>query len=176
MANSGKFSCSKRTKHIKNRYFMIKDKIGRGEIISNISPRKICGQIKHQGTTRQLILQDARALDGCVRRLQRRRRTPKHARRPVAARSTGVRYFSRGTGPAAQGRGNAYVDGSSKEKPPERYKEDASHSGGVATAFDDKTNQAVIFSSQECGGGQWQCPGSRGQCPAYVRKGRAHRT
>ena len=33
MAINGQFSCSKRTKHIKNRYFMIKDKIGRGEVI-----------------------------------------------------------------------------------------------------------------------------------------------
>ena len=38
MANNGKFSCSKRTKHIKNRYFMIKDKIGRGEIVIQYCP------------------------------------------------------------------------------------------------------------------------------------------
>ena len=33
MAKNGRFSCSKRTKHIKNRYFMIKDKVGKGEVI-----------------------------------------------------------------------------------------------------------------------------------------------
>ena len=33
MATNGRFSCSRHTKHIKNRYFMIKDKIGKGEII-----------------------------------------------------------------------------------------------------------------------------------------------
>ena len=38
MATNGKFSCSKRTKHILNRYFMIKDKIGRGEIIIQYCP------------------------------------------------------------------------------------------------------------------------------------------
>ena len=38
MATNGKFSCSKRTKHILNRYFMIKDKIGRGEIIIKYCP------------------------------------------------------------------------------------------------------------------------------------------
>ena len=38
MANNRKFSCSKRTKHIKNRYFMIKDIIGRGEIVIQYCP------------------------------------------------------------------------------------------------------------------------------------------
>ena len=38
MANNGQFSCSKRTKHIKNRYFMIKDKIGKGEVIIQYFP------------------------------------------------------------------------------------------------------------------------------------------
>ena len=38
MASNGRFSCSKRTKHIKNRYFMIKDKIGKGEIIIQYCP------------------------------------------------------------------------------------------------------------------------------------------
>ena len=38
MATNGKFSCSKRTKHIKNRYFMIKDKISRGEIVIQYCP------------------------------------------------------------------------------------------------------------------------------------------
>ena len=38
MATNGQFSCSKRTKHIKNRYFMIKDKIGKGEIIIQYCP------------------------------------------------------------------------------------------------------------------------------------------
>ena len=33
MAKNGQLSCSKRTKHIKNIYFMIKDKIGKGEVI-----------------------------------------------------------------------------------------------------------------------------------------------
>ena len=33
MAKNDQFSCSKRTKHIKNRYFMIKDKIGKREVI-----------------------------------------------------------------------------------------------------------------------------------------------
>ena len=32
MANNGRFSCSKRTKHIKNRYFMIRYKIEKGEV------------------------------------------------------------------------------------------------------------------------------------------------
>ena len=38
MATNGRFSCSKRTKHIKNRYFVIKDKIGKGEIIIQYQP------------------------------------------------------------------------------------------------------------------------------------------
>ena len=38
MATNGRFSCSKRTKHIKNRYFMIKDKVGKGEIIIQYCP------------------------------------------------------------------------------------------------------------------------------------------
>ena len=38
MANNGRFSCSKRTKHIKNRYFMIKYKIGKGEVIVQYCP------------------------------------------------------------------------------------------------------------------------------------------
>ena len=38
MATDGRFSCSKRTKHIKNRYFMIKDKIGKGEVIIQYCP------------------------------------------------------------------------------------------------------------------------------------------
>ena len=38
MATTGQFSCSKRTKHIKNRYFMIKDKIGKGEVIIQYCP------------------------------------------------------------------------------------------------------------------------------------------
>ena len=38
MAKNGRFSCSKRTKHIKNRYFMIKDKIGKGEVIIQYFP------------------------------------------------------------------------------------------------------------------------------------------
>ena len=38
MASNGRFSCTKRTKHIKNRYFMIKDKIGRGEVIIQYCP------------------------------------------------------------------------------------------------------------------------------------------
>ena len=33
MAKNGQFSCSKRTKNIKNIYFMIKDKVGKGEVI-----------------------------------------------------------------------------------------------------------------------------------------------
>ena len=33
MATKGRFSCSKRTKHIKNRYSIIKDKVEKGEII-----------------------------------------------------------------------------------------------------------------------------------------------
>ena len=42
MAKNGRFSCSKRTKHIKNRYFMIKDKIGKGEIIIQYCPHITC--------------------------------------------------------------------------------------------------------------------------------------
>ena len=38
MAKNGRFSCSKRTKYIKNRYFMIKDKIGKGEVIIQYCP------------------------------------------------------------------------------------------------------------------------------------------
>jgi len=38
MASNGRFSCTKRTKHIKNRYFMINDKIGRGEVIIQYCP------------------------------------------------------------------------------------------------------------------------------------------
>ena len=38
MATNGRFSCSKRTKHIKNRYFMIKDKVGKGEVIIHYCP------------------------------------------------------------------------------------------------------------------------------------------
>ena len=33
MAKNGQFSCSKRTKHINDINFMIKDKIGKGEVI-----------------------------------------------------------------------------------------------------------------------------------------------
>ena len=33
LAKNGRFSSSKGTKHIKNRYFMIKDKIGKDEIV-----------------------------------------------------------------------------------------------------------------------------------------------
>ena len=38
MATNGRFSSTKRTKHINNRYFMIKDKIGRGEVIIQYCP------------------------------------------------------------------------------------------------------------------------------------------
>eukprot|EP00957_Ditylum_brightwellii_P113893 8682775-Ditylum_brightwellii.AAC.1 len=38
MANNGRFACTKRTKHIKIRYFMIKDKIGQGEVIIQCCP------------------------------------------------------------------------------------------------------------------------------------------
>ena len=38
MATNGRFLCSKRTKHIKNRYFMIKDKVGKGEFIIQYYP------------------------------------------------------------------------------------------------------------------------------------------
>ena len=38
LAKNGRFSSSKRTKHTKNRYFMIKDKIGKGEIIIQYCP------------------------------------------------------------------------------------------------------------------------------------------
>ena len=38
MASNGRFSCTKHTKHIKNIYFMIKDKIGRGEVIIQYCP------------------------------------------------------------------------------------------------------------------------------------------
>ena len=38
MASNGRLSCTKRTKHIKNRYFMIKDKIGRGEVVIQYCP------------------------------------------------------------------------------------------------------------------------------------------
>ena len=38
LAKNGRFSSSKRTKHIKNRYFMIKDKIGKGKIIIQYCP------------------------------------------------------------------------------------------------------------------------------------------
>ena len=38
MAKNGRLSCSKRTKHIKNRYFTIKDKIGKGEVIIQYCP------------------------------------------------------------------------------------------------------------------------------------------
>ena len=38
MATNRQFSCSKHTKHIKNRYFMIKDKIGKGEVIIQYCP------------------------------------------------------------------------------------------------------------------------------------------
>eukprot|EP00957_Ditylum_brightwellii_P164992 12562006-Ditylum_brightwellii.AAC.1 len=38
MANNGKFSCTKCTKHIKNRYSMMKDKIGQGEVIIQYCP------------------------------------------------------------------------------------------------------------------------------------------
>ena len=38
MDKNGRFLCSKRTKHIKNRYFMIKDKIGKGEVIIQYYP------------------------------------------------------------------------------------------------------------------------------------------
>ena len=38
MASNGRFSCTKRIKHIKNRYFMIKYKIGRGEVIIQYCP------------------------------------------------------------------------------------------------------------------------------------------
>ena len=38
MANNGQLLCSKRTTHIKNIYFMIKDKIGKGEVIIQYCP------------------------------------------------------------------------------------------------------------------------------------------
>ena len=38
MSKNGRFSCSKCTEHIKNRYFMIKDKIGKGEVIIQYCP------------------------------------------------------------------------------------------------------------------------------------------
>ena len=38
MVKNGRFSCSKRTKNIKNRYFMIKDKIGKGGVIIKYFP------------------------------------------------------------------------------------------------------------------------------------------
>eukprot|EP00957_Ditylum_brightwellii_P026115 1974560-Ditylum_brightwellii.AAC.1 len=38
MATNRRFSCTKHTKHIKNRYFMIKDKIGQGEVIIQYCP------------------------------------------------------------------------------------------------------------------------------------------
>ena len=38
MANNDKFSSSKRNNHIKNRYFMIKDKIRKGKIVIKYSP------------------------------------------------------------------------------------------------------------------------------------------
>ena len=38
LAKNGRFSSSKRTKHIKNRYIMIKDNIGKGEIIIQYCP------------------------------------------------------------------------------------------------------------------------------------------
>ena len=38
IATNGRFSCTKRTKHIKNRYFMIKNKLGRGEVIIQYCP------------------------------------------------------------------------------------------------------------------------------------------
>ena len=38
MAKNGPFSCSKQTKNIKNRYFIIKDKIGKGEVIIQCCP------------------------------------------------------------------------------------------------------------------------------------------
>ena len=38
MAKNGRFSCSKRTKHINNRYFTIKDTIGKGEVIIQYRP------------------------------------------------------------------------------------------------------------------------------------------
>eukprot|EP00957_Ditylum_brightwellii_P172883 13161720-Ditylum_brightwellii.AAC.1 len=38
MANNRRFSCTKHTKHIKNRYFMIKDKIVQGELIIQYCP------------------------------------------------------------------------------------------------------------------------------------------
>ena len=38
MAKNGQFSRSKSTKHIKNRYFMIKDNIGKGEIVIQYLP------------------------------------------------------------------------------------------------------------------------------------------
>ena len=38
LAKDGRFQSSKRTTHIKNRYFMIKDNIGKGEIIIQYCP------------------------------------------------------------------------------------------------------------------------------------------
>ena len=38
MAKNGRFSCSKRTRHIKNRYFMIMDKIVKGDVIIQYCP------------------------------------------------------------------------------------------------------------------------------------------
>ena len=38
LAKNGRFSSSKRTKHIKNIYFMIKDNIGKGEIVIQYFP------------------------------------------------------------------------------------------------------------------------------------------
>ena len=38
MAKNGRFSCSKRTKDIKNRYFIIKDKIWKVEVIIQYFP------------------------------------------------------------------------------------------------------------------------------------------
>lgn len=38
MVNNGRFSCTKITKHIRNRYFLIKDKVGRGEVVIQYCP------------------------------------------------------------------------------------------------------------------------------------------
>ena len=38
LSKNGRLSISKRTKHIKNRYFMIKDKIGKDEIVIQYCP------------------------------------------------------------------------------------------------------------------------------------------
>ena len=65
MATNGRFLCSKRTKHIKNTYFMIKDKVGKGEVIIQYCPTgDMWADINTKALQGLFVLQDEGTLNG----------------------------------------------------------------------------------------------------------------